>query len=337
VTHIASFQVGTMYSNEEVFKSLGVGNAGGIRIKTRDDGSPRRMVIMTSLPDAKSLVENPYHDRVEGNILVYTASGRVGNQTIAGQNAKIPCQVLEQFPIWAFQLQSSRRDRTIGHRRWKFLGLLEYLRSYVETQCDSAGTPRLVYVFEFYVHNGIEEVAVDLDIRMMATLIAESAAESCVEDSDREVELTEPPRVGPQPIDPAKLEEIRRRLLAQDPKTFETILGELLARTGFRDVEVTKYSQDGGIDLNARPGHSSWPLRHLLVQFQAKRWMHTVGRREVAELRGSILPHSVACIVTTSHFSRAAIAESIGSGRVPVSLINGHELAMLIDTSGLTV
>ncbi|MBC7821024.1 MAG: restriction endonuclease, partial [Planctomycetaceae bacterium] len=99
-----------------------------------------------------------------------------------------------------------------------------------------------------------------------------------------------------------------------------------------RDVEVTRYSQDGGIDVNARPGLSVWPIRHLFVQVQAKRWLHTVGRREVAELRGSILPHAVGCIVTTSHFSRAAIEESSNAGKVPIALIDGHELASLITT-----
>lgn len=334
---VSSFRVGSLYSNEDIYQSLGVGNAGGIRTKTRAEGGTQRMVIMTSLPDAKTLVENPYHDRVEGNVLVYTAAGRVGDQAITGQNAKIARQSPDLFPIWGFQLQSRRRDRSIGPKRWKFLGLLQHLRSYAETQLDSAGSTRLAFVFELYIHDRFDEVAVDLDTATMATLIGENIAEAGIEDNDREVELAEAPPTQVLPVDAGALEATRRHLLGQDPKRFEATISDLLVHTGFRDVEVTRYSQDGGIDINARPGDSSWPMRHLLVQVQAKRWMHTVGRREIAELRGSILPHSVGCIVTTSHFSRAAITESSGDGKVPISLVNGHELAGLIKHFGLTV
>jgi len=335
-TSLSSFRVGSLYSNEDVYQSLGVGNAGGIRTNTRADGGTQRMIIMTSLPDAKSLVENPYHDRVEGNVLVYTAAGRVGDQTITGQNAKIARQSTELFPIWAFQLQTSRRDRSTGPKRWKFLGLLQHLRSHAETQHDSAGSTRLAFVFELYIYDRFDEVAVDLDAATMATLIGENLVETRIEDADREVELAESRSAQDLPIDAEAFEGIRRHLLGQDPKRFETTISDLLVHTGFRNVQVTRYSQDGGIDINARPGDSSWPMTHLLVQVQAKRWMHTVGRCEVAELRGSILPHSVGCIVTTSHFSRAAISESTSTGKVPISLVNGHELARLMKSSGVT-
>lgn len=334
---LPSFRVGSLYSNEDVYRSLEVGNAGGIRTKARADGGTQRMVIMTSLPDAKSLVENPYHDRVEGNVLVYTAAGRIGDQTVTGQNAKIARQSAELFPIWAFQLQTSRRDRSTGPKRWKFLGLLQYLRSYAETQHDSAGSRRSAFVFELYIYDRVEEVAVTLDAATLAMLIDENPVEPRIEDTDREVELTASQCVRESLADSEALEGIRSRLLVQEPQKFETTISELLVRSGFRDVQVTRYSQDGGIDINARPGESSWPMAHLLVQVQAKRWMHTVGRREVAELRGSILPHSAGCIVTTSHFSRAAISESTSPGKVPISLINGRELARLLKTNGATV
>ena len=334
---ISSFHVGSMYSNEEIYLSLGVGNAGGIRTKLSPEARIKRMVIMTSLPDAKTLVENPYHDRVEGSVLVYTAAGRIGDQAITRQNAKIARQAEELFPIWAFQLQTSRRDRSAGPKRWMFLGLLQYLRVYAETQIDSAGAVRSAFVFELRIHDRTEEIMVDSDAETMTALIGESLTEDRIDESDREVEVTEqsPATI---PLDGANaMEEVRRRLLGQDPKRFETTVSELLVRTGFRDVKVTRYSQDGGIDIIARPGDSSWPMKHLLVQIQAKRWMHTVGRREVAELRGSILPHAVGCIVTTSHFSRAATAESSGDGKVPILLVNGHELVSLIQKFELVV
>ncbi len=333
---IPSFQVGTLYSNEEIYSSLGVGNAGGIRSKAGANGTTLRLVIMTSLPDAKVIAENPYHDRLEGDVLVYTGAGKAGNQALTGTNARIPRQVVERFPIWCFQLQSSRRDKATGPKRWMFLGLLQFLRTYPESQIDSTGGLRLAHVFEMRVLNRFKEVAVELDCQVMARLIEETAVEDTLEDSDREVALVELP-TSPLQIDVTHLEVIRRDLLRLDPRQFETAISALLARTGFQDVEVTRYSQDGGVDVNARPASSVWPMRHILLQVQAKRWIHTVGRREVAELRGSILPHSVGCIVTTSHFSKAAIAESSAPGKVPIALVGGHELANLIKNTGLTV
>ncbi len=326
---LPSFQVGVLYSNEEIYRSLSVGNAGGIRAKAGVNGSTDRLVIMTSLPDAKLLAENPYHDRLEGDVLVYTGAGKVGNQTLLGANARIPRQVTERFPIWCFQLQSSRRNKASGPKRWMFLGLLQFLRTYAESQVDSAGGSRLAHVFEMRVLNRFNEVAVECDSKMMASLIEETAVENTLEDSDREVELVE--LATPlSPTDVIKLEGVRRGLLRQDPRQFEETISALLVQTGFHSVETTRYSQDGGIDINARPGLSVWPMRHILLQVQAKRWLHTVGRREVAELRGSILPHSVGCIVTTSHFSKAAIAESSAAGKVPIALVNGLELAGLV-------
>ena len=102
-------------------------------------------------------------------------------------------------------------------------------------------------------------------------------------------------------------------------------------RVAFSEWKLLKYSQDGGIDVNARPGQRSWPISHLLVQLQAKRWLHTVGRKEVAELRGSLQPHAAGCIVTTSHYSRAALTEAAAPGKVPISLIDGYELASLVN------
>src|SRR5207244_10748043 len=83
------FTVGELYAHEEVYTGLDVGNAGGIRPCLGADGEVRRVVIMTSLPTAKVLRENPYHDRVEGNILVYTATGLEGRQGFSGINRRL--------------------------------------------------------------------------------------------------------------------------------------------------------------------------------------------------------------------------------------------------------
>lgn len=332
-TPITAFHVSALYSNEEIFKSLSVGNAGGIRVKSGASGIVERVVILTSIPTARQRAENPYHDRLEGEILIYTGAGKAGDQSVSGANARLAQQQDQQFPVYGFIQMVSRRDASTGNKRWGFLGLLEYLRCYRERQVDSHGKWRNVWVFELRVHANPQVVRTMQDQETMRELLTDRTSE--MNRDDREVAGTSDSEMEASRLDLATLEPIRRRLLAYEPRQFEHVIHGLLQQSGFDQVEVTKYSQDGGIDVNARPGSMSWPLRHLLIQLQAKRWLHTVGRKEVAELRGSLQPHAAGCIVTTSHFSRAALAESTEAGKVPITIIDGYELANIVNSLGL--
>jgi hypothetical protein len=271
------------------------------------------------------LLENPYVDRLEADVLVYTGTGLSGHQNLSGPNARLQQQPDQKFPIYGFAQVANRREALADNRRWVFLGLLDLLRCYREKQIDAKGEWRSVWVFELLVHAGLKHVSVETD-REAAALVR-ATTESHLRPLDREVPQSAdgPSKEGAPDL--AKLEPIRRKLLALEPRGFELFVRDLLQRTGFEQVEVTRFSQDGGIDVNARPGRSAWPIRNLLVQVQAKRWLHTVGRKEVAELRGSLQPHAAGCIVTTSHFSRAALVESCEPGKVPITVIDGYELA----------
>ncbi len=119
--------VGNLYSNEEILKSLEVSNAGGIRLRVRA-GFPTRAAIMTSAGGLHGAGENPYHDRLESGALIYTAAGKTGAQTLSGANRRLIQQKELNFPIHGFTLIANRRDKTVGPERWKYLGLLEYLR-----------------------------------------------------------------------------------------------------------------------------------------------------------------------------------------------------------------
>ncbi len=77
----------------------------------------------------------------------------------------------------------------------------------------------------------------------------------------------------------------------------------------------------------AGAGRGLWVLENTLVQVQAKRWLHSVGRREVAELRGSLQPFARGSVVTTGHFSRAAIQEASEAGKNPIVLVDGFRLS----------
>ena len=104
------FRVSEHYSNDEIYKSLKVGNAGGVRVKKSASGDIERIVVFTSLPSARQLAENPYHDRIEGNVLIYTGAGKEGDQTASGVNARIAQQRNSLFPIYGF-VQIAGRPR----------------------------------------------------------------------------------------------------------------------------------------------------------------------------------------------------------------------------------
>jgi len=169
-----SFEVGKLYSNEEIYTSLSVGNAGGVRARTDKLGRVERLVIMTSTPSARQLRENPYHDRLEGDFLIYTGAGRAGNQSVSGPNARIVEQGTHPFPVYGFMLLGSRRNPKLGNRRWSFLGLLEYLRCYGERQIDSNGDWRNAGVFELRVHSNPPSVRRAIDSQIMGEILAKS-------------------------------------------------------------------------------------------------------------------------------------------------------------------
>src|SRR5580692_7052095 len=148
---IEALEIGQLYSNEEIFRSLKVSNAGGIRLSLQDKAI-LRAVVMTSVQGLHSAAENPYHDRLEGDVLTYTAAGKLGEQTLAGVNSRLIEQKTFNFPIHGFVLIASRRDRSVGPKRWKYLGLLEYVRHYPDTQLDAGGKVRKVWLFEFRIH-----------------------------------------------------------------------------------------------------------------------------------------------------------------------------------------
>lgn len=332
---IECFEIDKVYSNEEIFKSIGVSNAGGVRLSLGEDSEVRRMVIMTSVPTARQAKENPYHDRVEGDILVYTGAGREGDQGISGLNRRILQQAEKPFPVYCFTIIHNRKNKKYSNKRWQFLGMLEFQRHHKEIQLDIRGETRQVWLFEFRIHREIRTVCIKNDANITELFDREPAQCSLIDQDDQLVVDTHPLNVIRQREGIVEQnEEIRRRLLGLTPRGFEELIRDVVSLSGFERVEVTRYSQDGGIDINAYVGVSMWPLGSLLVQIQAKRWLHTVGRREIAELRGSLQPFAHGAVVTTSHFTKAAIDEAKALGKNPITLIDGYNLAAVISRIG---
>ena len=136
--------------------------------------------------------------------------------------------------------------------------------------------------------------------------------------------------VRPQTENVERIEQVRGKLLAMEPRSFEFFIKDLLVHCGFSDVCVTRFTADGGVDVNARTGGRIWIFENTLVQVQAKRWLHSVGRKEVAELRGSLQPFARGAVVTTSHFSKAAINEASEEGKNPIGLVDGFRLSKVV-------
>lgn len=323
---IEALVVGQLYSNEDIFRSLNVSNAGGIRLALQDSAI-RRAVIMTSVGRFHASRENPYHDRLESGILTYTAAGRFGQQTLAGANSRLTEQTRFHFPIHGFVLTASRRDKSVGPDRWEYLGLLEYLRQYPDTQLDADGQVRTVWLFEFKIHNDTSVVPIKSESAISDEILSASRLQRANREDDDEIVRP----AGNQLAENMKqIEHVRGDLLAMEPAQFELFIKDLLLHCGFNDVCVTRFSADGGIDVSARVSHRIWIFENTVVQVQAKRWLHSVGRREVAELRGSLQPFARGAVVTTSHFSKAAISEATEEGKNPIALVDGYRLSQVV-------
>lgn len=135
-------------------------------------------------------------------------------------------------------------------------------------------------------------------------------------------------------------DEAKSRLIFElrqlSPQAFELFCKELLQQLGYKNVEVTKRSGDGGIDGfgDFRQGAVS-----IKSAFQAKRWTDTaVGRPEIDKLRGAIqgdYDHGV--FITTSRFSKDAEAASYKKGAISVLLLDGQAVAEIMLERGIGV
>lgn len=112
------------------------------------------------------------------------------------------------------------------------------------------------------------------------------------------------------------------------PEQFESLVSQLLIRLGFEDVQVTKYSGDGGIDVRGTLVAAGMIRTRMAVQ--VKRWMNNVQAPTVQQVRGSLGSHDQGLIITTSDFGKGARKEASRSDAKPVALISGSELVGLL-------
>lgn len=323
---IAEFKVGEKYTNDQIRFALNVENLGGIRPSVNANKNLNHIVILTTAEQyPKNITENPYHDRIENNILIYTAQGRTGDQEISGRNKRIPEQYNTPIPFYGFSNE--------GRQTYTFLGLLELLRHFQEYQIDKKNVLRKVWVFEFYIHNEIPIIPIQNAKDIIASIFKESRK---IHEIDREVVLSEVPQEVYEAAN-YEAEEIRSHLLQINPYRFESLVKDVVASNGFANVTVTPPSQDGGIDVNAYVEDSNYFFSKTHVQFQVKRWRHSVGSVEVNNFRGALHSTAKGVFVTTSHFTKAAIQEAEHSVKPCISLIDGFKFSKLIKNTGINL
>jgi HJR/Mrr/RecB family endonuclease len=112
------------------------------------------------------------------------------------------------------------------------------------------------------------------------------------------------------------------------PRQVELLIGQLLTAIGFEEVEVTRYSGDGGIDVDATLTVGG--VTRVRTAIQVKRWKSNVTGSTVRELRGSLMSDQRGLIMTTAGFTKDALTESQASGKTPISLIDGRRLVQLL-------
>lgn len=323
---ISEFRVGQHYTNDEIGVSLAVANLGGIRPSVDGGRNLNHIVIMTHLNSETRIArENPYNDRVEEDILIFTGQGKSGNQTLSGGNKRICEQLHNPVPIFCFE--------SSGRQRYVFRGLLELIRYYYENQVDQNRDLRKVLIFEFRIHSSPSVVPIRLARELTKSIMPQSKLE---EETILDEIKPKESLIATNPVtDLIEVEEARSQLLSINPYRFEELLKSLIELNGFRDVSITPPSHDGGIDLNAYVCESNIFFANTLVQFQAKRWRHAVGSVEINGFRGAINSMAKGVFVTTSRFTRAAIREAVHPSKPSISLIDGYSLVDLLRQSRL--
>ncbi|MGC2368579.1 MAG: restriction endonuclease, partial [Candidatus Sulfotelmatobacter sp.] len=164
---------------------------------------------------------------------------------------------------------------------------------------------------------------------------AQSRRDGSSGSSEREVAPFAGEADGPAAAIVEEAEAVRARLLQFTPCEFEHFVRLLLEKSGFVRVSVTRASGDGGIDLNAYVEEANEFFAGTHVQAQVKRWRHAVGSPEINSFRGALSTTAKGVFMTTSHFTRAALAEARHDSKPSIALLDGDKLAGIIIRNGV--
>lgn len=122
---------------------------------------------------------------------------------------------------------------------------------------------------------------------------------------------------------------LRQALESMDPYAVEFLVKRLLEALEYENVEVTRRSGDGGVDVVADIEVGITPVREVV---QVKRHKGNIQRRVLDELRGSLHRFDAmrGTVITTGDFSRGAQEAAFERGAPPITLIDGERLIDLL-------
>ena len=119
--------------------------------------------------------------------------------------------------------------------------------------------------------------------------------------------------------------------LSKDGRQLEQIIKALFEKMGAEDVNTTKISNDGGIDLTATMKDPTYGDRDTFV-IQVKNYASIkISAGEIRNLRGGASINDNCWYITTTDFSSSAKEEARGSGsKRKVRITNGITLSRLL-------
>lgn len=116
-------------------------------------------------------------------------------------------------------------------------------------------------------------------------------------------------------------------LLELNGKEFEEFIKDLLEIIGF-NAEMTQYVADKNIDVNGTLNAEG--LADVTLKIQVKRVRGSISNHEILALRGTLRQEEHGCYIALSTFTKSAIEEAQASGKIPIKLIDGEDLAGLV-------
>jgi restriction system protein len=232
--------------------------------------------------------------------------------------------VASRFPHLTQEEQEERLENYPSTRKWS--NLVQWIRQRLVDLGQIDGSQR-----------GIWKITAAGRVRLQVEASSTLAGH---QDQSPAARVATPPATSLRDLVNANLQEIKSRLVAElrdlTPRAFEHFCKEFLAHLGYRSVEVTRRSQDGGID-----GHGDFRQGAISIRsaFQSKRWTdNPVGRPDIDRFRGAIqgeYDHGV--FLTTSRFSKDAMEASHKKGAITILLLDGPAIADLLVERGLGV
>ncbi len=131
-------------------------------------------------------------------------------------------------------------------------------------------------------------------------------------------------------------DELVELIKSMPADSFEKLSQRLLRELGFKNVEITGRTGDGGIDGKGILNIGS--IITFRVVFQCKRYKGSVSAGAVRDFRGAVQGKAdKGLLITTGTFTREARAEAQRDGALAIDLLDGNDLATKLKESRLGV